>query len=63
MSLRTLTHDFFRFFGLKFERTISSSGNKYAIYNIAKDEYNINGNTIFFKKVDLEILVSLATPF
>ena len=62
MSLRTLTHDFHRFFGLKFEKTISSFRNKYAIYNIAKNEYVINGNNILFKKLNLEIPASLATP-
>ena len=62
MPLRTFAHDLFRFFGLKFERTVSSFRNKLAVYNVKKNEYNITGDKIFFKELDLEIPISKAPP-
>lgn len=62
MSLRALSHSFFRFFGLKFEKTISSFGNKYAFYNLRKNEYQIDGKFIFFKKLNLKIPIAAAAP-
>jgi FkbM family methyltransferase len=62
MFLRTLTHDFFRFFGLKFQRTTSSFRNKLAVYNIGKNEYDISGDTICFKELGLKIPVAKAAP-
>jgi FkbM family methyltransferase len=62
MSLRALSHSFFRFFGFKFEKTISSFGNKYAFHNIRKNDYQIDGKIISFKKLNLEIPIARAAP-
>lgn len=62
MSLRKLSHNFFRFFGFKFEKTVSSFGNKFAFHNIRRNEYQTKGKLIFFKKLNLEIPVKDATP-
>lgn len=62
MAIKTFIHNFLRLFGLKFERTISSFGNKMAVYNIKKNEYNILGDKIFFKELKLEIPISKAAP-
>lgn len=62
MALKTFIHNSFRLLGLKFTRTVSSFGNKMAVYNIKKSEYEINGDKIFFKEIELEIAVSKAAP-
>lgn len=62
MAIKTFIHNFFRLFGLKFGRTVSSFGNKMAVYKIKKNECYINGDKIFFKELELEIPVSKATP-
>ncbi len=62
MAIKTFIHNFFRLFGLKFGRTVSSFGNKMAVYNIKKNEYDILGDKIFFKELKLEILFSKAAP-
>ena len=62
ISIKTFIHNFFRLFGLKIGRTIPSFGNKLAIYNIPKEDYNISGNTIYFKLLKLEIPVLKAAP-
>ena len=62
MALKVFIHNFFRLFGVKFGKTISSFGNKMAVYNIKKNEYSIGGDKIFFKELKVEIPVSKATP-
>lgn len=62
MVVKTFIHNFFRLFGLKFGRTVSSFGNKMAVYNIKKNEYDILGDKIFFKELEIEIPVSKASP-
>jgi FkbM family methyltransferase len=62
MPFRTFIHNFFRFWGLKFEKTVSSFGNKLAVYNIQKNEYTIKGNKIFIKELDLELPILSVTP-
>ena len=62
MAIKSIIHNLFRFFGLKFSRTVSSFGNKMAVYNIKKNEYNIHGDKIFFKELDLDIPLSNAKP-
>ncbi|MEP7229593.1 MAG: FkbM family methyltransferase [Ginsengibacter sp.] len=62
MSLKVFIHNFLRLFGVKFGKTISSFGNKMAVYNIKKSEYDIDGDKIFFKELKLEMPVSKATP-
>ncbi|MEP6582773.1 MAG: FkbM family methyltransferase [Ginsengibacter sp.] len=62
MVLKTFVHNFFRLFGLKFGKTISSFGNKMAVYNIEKDEYEIYNDKIHFKQLELEIPVSKSGP-
>lgn len=62
MALKTFIHNFFRLFGLKFGITISSFGNKMAVYNIKKNEYGILGDKIFFKELKLEVPFSKALP-
>ncbi len=62
MALKKGIQKVFRLFGLKFERTVSSFGNKMAVYNIKKNEYEINGDKINFKELELEISVTHATP-
>jgi FkbM family methyltransferase len=60
MPVRTVTHNLFKLFGLKFERTVSSFRNKLAVYNIRKNEYDIIGDKIFFKELDVRVPVSNA---
>ncbi|HET7114941.1 MAG TPA: FkbM family methyltransferase [Hanamia sp.] len=55
-------HAFFRLFGIKLERTISSLGNKLAVHGIKKEEYVIEGEYINFKSLNLRIPVSDSTP-
>jgi len=62
MAIKTFIHNFFRLFGLKFGKTVSSFGNKMAIYNIGKNEYEILGDKIFFKELGLETPISKAMP-
>ena len=62
MTLKILYHNFFRLFGLKVGKTISSFGNKMAVYNIKKNEYSIRGGKIFFKELKAELPLSKATP-
>ncbi len=62
MELKTFIHKFFRLFGLKFGITVSSFGNKMAVYNIKKNEYCILGDKIFFKELKLEVTFSKALP-
>lgn len=62
MLLKNSLHTFFRFWGLKVERTISSFRNKLAVYSIKRNEYKINGEKIFFKLLDLEIPLVNAKP-
>jgi FkbM family methyltransferase len=62
MSLRKFTHDFFRIFGLKFERTISSIGNKLAVYGLKKKDYKLIDRVILFKELELEIPIAKAIP-
>ena len=62
MALKTLIHNFLRLLGLKFGRTISSFGNRMAVYNIERDEYDMHDDKIYFKKLDLKIPVSKAKP-
>ncbi len=62
MALKTFIHNFFRLFGLKLGITVSSFGNKMAVYNIKKNEYGILGDKIFFKELKLEVPFSKALP-
>ncbi len=62
MSLKKMVHDLFRFFGLKFQRTTSSFGNKLAVYNIEKTAYQKRGDKIYFKELGLEIQLANAAP-
>ncbi len=52
---------FFRLFGIKLERTISSFGNKLAVHGIKKEEYEIEGEYINFKSLNLRIALSEST--
>lgn len=54
--------DFFRLFGIKLERTIPSLGNKLGVYGIKKDEYQVEGEYINFKSLNLRIPESNSTP-
>ncbi|HEY5406534.1 MAG TPA: FkbM family methyltransferase [Ginsengibacter sp.] len=62
MTTNTFIHNFFRLFGVKFGKTVSSFGNKLAIYNIKKNEFNIRGDKIFFKELNLEMPFAKANP-
>ncbi len=62
MAIKSFIHSLFRVFGVKFGKTVSSFGNKMAVYNIRKNEYSIHGDKIFFKELNLEIPVSKAVP-
>ncbi|MEO6220334.1 MAG: FkbM family methyltransferase [Ginsengibacter sp.] len=62
MPVKRFVHKFFRYFGLKLERTVSSFRNQLAHYNIHKSEYGMSGNKIYFKKLCLEIPISAAAP-
>ncbi len=62
MALKIFIHNFFRLFGIKFGITVSSFGNKMAVYNIKKNEYCILGDKIFFKELKLEVPFSKALP-
>lgn len=62
MAIKTFIHNFFRLFGIKFGKTVSSFGNKMAVYNIRKNEYDIHGDEIFFKELNLEIPFLKAMP-
>ncbi len=62
MAIKTFIHNFFRLFGVKFGKTVSSFGNKMAVYNIKKNEYDILGDKIFFKELKLEMPLLKALP-
>lgn len=62
MAIKKFIHNFLRLFGLKFGRTVSSFGNRMAVYNIKKNEYDTLGDKIFFKELKLEMPFSKATP-
>jgi len=62
MTAKIFFHNFSRLFGLKVGKTISSFGNKMAVYNIKKNEYCIRGEKIFFKELKADIPISKATP-
>lgn len=62
MKLRNIAHDFFRFFGFKFQRTVSSFGNSLAVYEIRKEEYETSKGNIYFKELNLTIPIKDASP-
>ncbi len=62
MKLKNFIHSFFRFFGLKFERTVSSFGNGLAVYNIPREVYETKNGNIHFKELDLTIPLKKASP-
>jgi FkbM family methyltransferase len=62
MTPRDIVHNFFRFFGLKFQRTVSSFGNELAKYEIERNEYETDGTEIYFKELNLSIKKEHAAP-
>jgi len=62
MSWSTWVNNKSRLFGIKIGRTVSSLGNKLAVYGIEKKEYSISGNKIFFKLFNIKIPVERALP-
>ncbi len=55
MSLTSVINKGSQFFGFKIERAVSSLGNDLAVYGIHKNDYDVIGNKIKFKKLNVAI--------
>lgn len=62
MYLSTFVNNGSRLFGIKIARTVSSMGNKLAEYGIAKSDYSLAGNSIFFKRLNITLAEEKALP-
>ena len=62
MSFASLVHKSSQLLGFKVKRTVSSFRNDFAAYGIKRDEYELFGNTIHLKKLNITLPAGQSLP-